>query len=141
MDKDQKKSGMCRRDFPRISRKAAMTVMKLEYPVTDGEAKPADIKDMSRQGVCFITAEFYEPGTMLNIAIELRGWQHYLRTTTSIVDAATMSKPLTAIAEVVWSKKLAPGCGYEVGVRFKDIYEDDLQAFNEYLSRLFGKDD
>ena len=141
MDKDQRESGMCRRDFPRISRRAAVTVSKLEYPVSDVQAKPADIKDVSREGVCFITTELYQPGTMLNLAIELRGWQHYLRTTTSIVDAATMSKPLTAIAEVVWNKRLAPGCGYEVGVRFKDIYEDDLQAFHEYLSKIFGKEE
>ncbi len=138
---DKKKTGKCRRNFPRIARKATMTVKRLEYPVTDVEAMAATIKDVSRQGVCFITSEQYEIGTLLNIDIALRGWQHYLRTTTSIVDVATMSKPLTAIAEVVWVKKLSPEPEYEVGVRFKDIYEDDLRAFQEYLSKIFGKNE
>ncbi|MCI5157747.1 MAG: hypothetical protein D3906_04775, partial [Candidatus Electrothrix sp. AUS1_2] len=68
------------------------------------------------------------------------GWQHYLRTTSAIIDADTVSKPLTAIAEVVWSKKLRDNEEmYTVGVLFRDIYEDDLQAFKKYLGKMLDK--
>jgi len=138
---DQKETGMCRRDFPRIPKQATMTVRRLEYPMTNVETKTAITKDLAQLGVCFTSSELYEPGAVLNLDIDLRGWQHYLQNTASILDAATMSKPLTAIAEVVWSKKLSADQGYEIAVRFKDIYEDDLQAFHKYLAGVFGRND
>lgn len=135
---DHKKTGQDKREFPRIPKNVTMTVKRLQYPMTSVDSEPAITKNMADQGACFITSESYEPGTMLNLDIDLRGWQHYLQNVFSIIDAATITKPLTAIAEVAWSKKLPDGRGYEVGVRFKDIYEDDFRAFQEYLAKMTG---
>jgi hypothetical protein len=91
------------------------------------------------RGICFITAESYEPGILLNLDIDLRGWQQYLQNVFSIIDADTITKPLTAIAEVVWSKKMPGQQGYKVGVRFQDIYEDDLLALQKYFAKITEK--
>ena len=133
-----KRKGQCRRECPRVCRQVALTVTKLQYPMTDLEAKPATTKDLAETGLCFTTDELYDNGTVLQLAIDLRGWHHYLHTTAMLIDASNISRPLTAIAEVVWIKELPEEevGEYNIGVRFKDIYEDDLLAFKKYLERL-----
>jgi len=106
--------------------------------MNDLETKPATTKDLAETGLCFTTDEVYDNGTVLQLAIDLRGWHHYLHDTAVILDISTESKPLTAIAEVVWTQELPEEeeGEYNIGVRFKDIYEDDLLAFKKYLTRL-----
>ncbi len=127
----------CRREHPRVERQASLLVTKLQYPMTNLEAKPALTKNLAENGLCFTADEPYEPGTILQLAIHLQGWQHYLNSIIAILDAGTASKPLTAIAEVVWTQQLQGEDKYDIGVRFKDIYEDDLRAFKKYLEKLF----
>ncbi len=114
-------------------------VSMLQYPMVDVEEKQAVTSDMAEKGICFQTTEHYEQGSTLKLAINLYGWQNYLQSTASLLDAETMSKPLTAIGEVVWSRELDSKGGYEVGIEFKDIYEDDLKAFKKYLALVLSK--
>ncbi|WP_417911984.1 PilZ domain-containing protein [Candidatus Electronema sp. TJ] len=130
-------TGKCRRECPRLDRQASLMVTRLQYPMTNLEAKPAVTKNLAENGLCFTTEELYEPGTILQLAVELRGWQHYLNNIIAILDAGSASKPLTAIAEVVWAQHFEDEGTYDIGVRFKDIYEDDLRAFKKYLEKLF----
>jgi hypothetical protein len=129
-------TGKCRREHPRLDRQASLMVTRLQYPMTNLEAKPAVTKNLAENGLCFTTEELYEPGSILQIAVELRGWQHYLNNIIAILDASAASKPLTAIAEVVWAQHFEDEGTYDIGVRFKDIYEDDLRAFKKYLEKL-----
>ena len=130
----------CRRKSPRFDKQVKLTVGKLEYPMTNVDMKLGYTSNVSETGLCFTSDELFENGTILQLVIELVGWQHYLRTTSAIIDADTVSKPLTAIAEVVWSKKLRDSEEmYTVGVLFRDIYEDDLQAFKKYLGKMLDK--
>ncbi|WP_417916707.1 PilZ domain-containing protein [Candidatus Electronema sp. JC] len=134
-------TGKCRRESPRVDRQAALMVTKLQYPMTNLEAKPAVTKNLAENGLCFTSEELYEPGSILQLSVDLKGWQHYLNNIMAILDAGTASRPLTAIAEVVWTQHLPEESQYDIGVRFKDIYEDDLRAFKKYLEKLFGKKD
>jgi hypothetical protein len=127
----------CRREHQRVDREASLMVTKLQYPMTNLEAKPAITKNLAENGLCFSTDELYEPGTILQLSVHLHGWQHYLNSIIAILDAGTASKPLTAIAEVVWTQHFEDEGKYDIGVRFKDIYEDDLRAFKKYLEKLF----
>ncbi len=136
---DKNKTGQDNREFPRIPKNVTMSVKRLQYPLANVDAKPAITKDVTSMGVCFITSELYEPGSLLSVEIDLRGWQQYLQNVFAIIDAATITKSLTAIAEVVWSKELSGEQGYKVGIRFKDIYEDDLQALQKHLTKILEK--
>jgi Tfp pilus assembly protein PilZ len=108
--------------------------------MTNVGMKTAYTNNVSETGLCFTTDELFKNGTILQLVVELMGWQHYLRTTAAIVDVASASKPLTAVAEVVWSKKITDERErYAVGVQFKDIYEDDLHAFKTYLRKMLDK--
>ncbi|WPD20786.1 MAG: PilZ domain-containing protein [Candidatus Electrothrix aestuarii] len=130
----------CRRNSPRFDKQVKLTVGKLSYPMNNVDMKIGYTSNVSETGICFTCDELFENGTVIQLVVELVGWQHYLQTTSAIIDSDTVSKPLTAIAEVVWSKKLTDSEDmYAVGVLFKDIYEDDLQAFKKYLRKMLDK--
>ena len=128
-----------KRRLLRVPKETPLTVNRLQYPLTNAAAEPATIKDISGNGLCFTGPTLYEPGTLLNLTIELRGWQQYMHNVISIIDAASLTKPLAAIAEVIWSKKLSGTQECEVGVSFKDIYADEYQAFMKYLEKITDK--
>jgi len=135
-----KTTGKCRRKSARIDKQVKLSVGTLQYPMTSVDMKIGYTSNVSETGLCFTTDELFKNGAVLQLVVELVGWQHYLRSTAAIIDVETVSKPLTAVAEVVWSKKLtANEEKYAVGVLFKDIYEDDLQAFKKYLGRMLDK--
>ena len=125
-----------RRICPRIERQASLLVTRLQYPMTNLETKSAITKNLAERGLCFTADELYEPGSILQLAVDLKGWQHYLNNIIAVLDTGSASRPLTAIAEVIWAQQLPEDESYEIGVRFKDIYEDDLQAFKKYLEKL-----
>lgn len=117
-----------------------MSVSRLQYPMTNVGATIGYTSNVSETGLCFTTDELFKNGTILQLVVELIGWQHYLRSTAALVDVQSVAKPLTAVAEVVWSKKMTDeGERYAVGVQFKDIYEDDLHAFTTYLRKMLDK--
>ncbi len=128
------------RRFPRVPKSVNMTVRRLQYPLADVPKTPAITKNVATVGVCFVTTELYETGILLSLDIDLRGWQQYLENVFSVIDAGTITRPLTAIAEVVWVQNLTNNKGYKVGVRFQDIYEDDLKALQKYLTAIIEKD-
>lgn len=43
------------------------------------------------------------------------------------------ARPLTAIGEVAWTRELSDGMGYDIGIRFVNIYEDDYAALMKYI--------
>ncbi len=130
----------CRRESPRVDKQVKLSINRLQYPMTNVGMKTGYTSNVSETGLCFTTDELLKNGTILQLAVELMGWQHYLRTTAAIVDVESVAKPLTAVAEVVWSKKMTDeGKRYAVGVQFRDIYEDDLQAFKTYLRKMLDK--
>lgn len=133
-------TGKCRRESPRVDKQVKLSINRLQYPMTNVGMKTGYTNNVSETGLCFTTDELLKNGTILQLAVELMGWQHYLRTTAAIVDVESVAKPLTAVAEVVWSKKMTDeGKRYAVGVQFRDIYEDDLQAFKTYLRKMLDK--
>jgi hypothetical protein len=135
-----KKTEKCRRSSRRVNKQVKLSISKLQYPMTNVDVNVGYTSNVSETGLCFTTDELFKNGAILQLVVELVGWQHYLRTTAAIIDVQTASRPLTAVAEVVWSKKLTDNEEkYAVGVQFKDIYEDDLQAFKKFLRRMLDK--
>lgn len=125
-----------KRSVIRIEKNVSMNVKELQYPLNGVQAKPAITKDLTSAGLCFITTEEYVPGALISIELDLKGWQNYLQSVFSIVNTEAVVKPLTAIAEVVWSTNITGEDGYKVGVRFHDIYEDDMFALQKYLAQI-----
>jgi len=129
-------TGKEKRKFPRIPKDVSINIKKLTYPLPEGSGKSGIGKNIGENGICFSTPTPYEPKTMLSLEIKLTGWQHHKKNISSILDHSKVTAPLTAIVEVVWSKKRMSRSGYEVGVKFVDIYEDDLKAFKKHLNSI-----
>ncbi len=121
------------RKYPRVPKAVSLVINRLEYPISRSEEETAVTRNIAEQGVCFTSSTPYEADTVLSMKIDLQGWQVFLRTVLSIVDDSSEIKPLTAVGRVVWSKEMPGNGGYEVGVDFTDISEDDYHAFKQYL--------
>ncbi len=102
---DQTQTEKEKRKFPRIPKEVSIEVGKLEYPLPEGTGETGIAKNITKDGICFTALSPYEPKTVLSLKIDLRGWQQHKKNISSIVDASTATAPLTAVAEVVWSKK------------------------------------
>ena len=129
----KKKTDNESREFPRLPKEVKIEVNELTYPLPTQPGEVAKSKDISPVGVCFFSPTFYKVGAILTINVHLAGWQRHKKNLAVLLDDEALAKPLSVIAEVVWSKKGAKGKENEVGVKFRDITEDDFQAIIKTL--------
>lgn len=135
----QAQTNQDKRDYPRLPKEVPVTIAKLEYPLSTEVDESGTLKNIAKGGIGLIVANAYEPGIRLSLKINLKGWRRYVKNVASIIDdsAGTVAvTPLTAIAEVVWTNPSPDGDGYEIGVKFLDIYEDEYNALKKYLENL-----
>ncbi len=119
------------RKFPRMPAPLKVKASVLSYPVLEDENIKGIGKNISQNGIRFISPVFYDPKTPLNLKISIPGWNEYKKPFSVLVD---LSKDdfLTAIGEVVWCRKNGNN-QYEIGVKFINIYEDDYKALCSYI--------
>ena len=129
MDESQNK-----RQFPRISRTIEVEVSELTYPFTDAVFNKGDSIDIGSNGIRFHTADQYEPGAMLNLKINITGWESYKKPFSKLIDISSGISRLTVVAEVVWCHQDRDDKRHELGVKFLNIYEDDYQALMRFLN-------
>ncbi|OQX23549.1 MAG: hypothetical protein BWK80_25365 [Desulfobacteraceae bacterium IS3] len=120
------------RRFSRICKEIPVEVSELSYPVSLEPGEKCLCKNIGAGGICFRVSEEYKPKTLLSLKISIPGWQGYKKPFSFIVDISS-KRPLTAIGEVAWSRKLSDDTGYDVGIRFVNIYEDDYAALMKYI--------
>ena len=124
------------RVYSRIPSNFTVMATQLEYPFTEAQEVAASARDIAEGGISFVSPYSYAPQSLVSLKIEMKGWQRHAKGVRVIVDDAAAKAPLTAVAEVVWSKPLSEGEGYEVGVKFINIDKDDLKAFHKYLEQI-----
>ncbi|MBL0731446.1 MAG: PilZ domain-containing protein, partial [Desulfosarcina sp.] len=117
------------RTFVRIPNSIRINIGKIIYPLPQSHEAEGIGKNISEGGVCFSSLSSYQPGTKLNLKMEIKGWKNYKKSFSMIFDGADKA-PLSVIAEVVWCTTVPAGSKhkgseYEIGVKFLDIYEDD----------------
>ena len=121
-----------KREFPRIPKRMPIEINRLAFPMSDEPEGKGTGKNISQGGVCFSVPDRYEPGAILSLKMRLVGWSQHKKPHSYLVDIA--SEPdFTALGEVVWCRKHATQEQYDIGVKFVNIYEDDLKALMEYL--------
>ena len=123
-----KKKSEDSRQFPRLPKEVKIEVNELTYPLPTEPGLIVQSKDISPVGVCFLSPTFYEKGTILTVNVHLPGWQRHKKNVSVLLDDEFLGKPLSVIAEVVWNKKGKKGVEHEVGIKFRDINDDDYQA-------------
>jgi len=120
----------------RLDKTASLQVKQLTYPMASGPGKPGILHNISENGVCFSLATAYKEKDQLCLSIDLLGWQHHRQGVAHLVNENLASAPLTAIAEVVWCRKLPGDTQVDIGARFIDVFEDDLKALKTYLANI-----
>jgi len=122
------------RRYPRLPKEVRVEISELTYPLP---AEPAEIglsKNISPVGLCFLSESLFEPGTILTVDVYLAGWQRHKKDLAVLLDDEALCRPLAVIGEVVWSREGAYGSKHEIGIKFRDIAEDDFQAIERALS-------
>ena len=122
-----------RRNFPRISKETSIEVNELSYPLPREPGQNGLSRNIGAGGICFTTNASYNPGTVLSIKINLLGWQRYKNSFTKALDISSSREPLAGIGRVIWCQELEGEDGYDIGLEFVDIYEDDYKALMRYL--------
>jgi len=129
------------RECARIPRGFLIDVKKLEYPLSNESGEKSTTRNIARRGICFSSPTLYKPGETLSINIRLKGWHRHRKGLTAILnDELSKTDMLTVIAEVMWSKRSAGINGFDIGVKFINVYEDDLVALEKYFSRILPGD-
>ena len=121
------------RKFHRISEDVTIEAKKIEYPLTEDGQRGTGV-NISAGGICFTGPTAFKPGDLLGLEIQLTGWQHHKRSYATVIDDNLALAPLTAVSRVAWCKERPDQDGYDIGVTFVDIYPDDYQALQKYIS-------
>ncbi len=132
---DNEKAGD-KRAFERTPERVDIEVKQITYPLKKGPGERGDLQNVAEGGIGFTVSTPFEPGTLLEARIHIFGWQRFKRSYSKVIDDAAAVAPLTAVGEVVWCHERPGGQGYEVGLKFKDIYEDDYQAMKKYIEQI-----
>jgi c-di-GMP-binding flagellar brake protein YcgR len=125
-----------RRRFPRVLRNVSIQIIDQFNPRTGdysaGDKGEQSSRDISAGGMRFVSGIPFDVKSRLNLKIKIEGWA--MRQKRVGVPMGMTSLAIMAMAEVVWCESSGSGKGYEVGVKFIDIFEEDHKALKEYLS-------
>lgn len=123
------------REYPRLQREVRVELQTLSYPLPTGPGEVTTSKDISAAGICCVSDTAFEPGTLLTAEIHLPGWQRHKTSLSVRLDPKAMTRPLSVVAEVVWTRALEDSHGFEIGIKFQNVAEDDLHAIRRVLDR------
>ncbi len=124
--------GSERRKFKRLPKSASLQVQVLAYK----EQTTQDVtlyKDLGGGGMLFESEVPYQKGTLLKIQAMVPGWGGYIRNFKRTED--NEKHALVTVAEVVRVESMEEK-GFEVGVHFVNIYENDHRALIEYIESM-----
>ncbi len=124
--------GRERRKFKRLSKTASLKVQVLAY-----KDQPIQLvsfyKDLGGGGMLFESEIPYEKGTLLKIQAMVPGWGGYIRNFKRTEE--NEKHALVTVGEVVRVEALEDK-GFEVGIHFVNIYENDHRALIEYIESM-----
>ncbi|MDO9263538.1 MAG: PilZ domain-containing protein [Desulfosalsimonadaceae bacterium] len=127
-----------KRKYPRIPKRVPIQIQELTYPFSNTGGLKGMGKDISAGGVCFISATRFDPKMVVNLKIDISGWNQHKRPYSMVRDIAS-EVPLSVIGEVAWCRPLSGSAEFEIGISFNNIYEDDFRALVRYLDSLAGE--
>lgn len=112
------------RSFRRMPIDAEVVFQELTFEA-EAEVFKSKYKNVSGGGLLLASSKQYQLGSLLKLEIRVPGIGKYLNRFEPI--HVTANKPLSAIGEVVRIEIMDSG-GYELGIKFLNVYPDDLKA-------------
>jgi hypothetical protein len=122
-----------RRQYARLPRSVGITCQPVTYPLGLAAETAVQMLDVSEGGVRVHAPEAFEPGSLLQVALLLEGWQRHAAGFRKRDDDADTA-PLTALGRVIRCDPAGPG-RYELGIQFLDIWDEHWRAMRRYLEQ------
>jgi hypothetical protein len=108
---------------------ATLGFQELSFHKGDSPAT-SSYKDVSAGGILVDSPRAYPLGTLLKLELRVPGWGRYQNHFGPVQDADV--RPLVALGKVVRVEQMDSG-SYELGVKFQNVYPDDLDALVKFL--------
>ncbi len=122
-----------RRKFARIKRESLAEYKELEFSFKDNGYASTSIKNISGNGLLFLSEQNFDIGAKLSMKLKIIGWDKQ-KNDFYRYDETVMPEPLSVIARVVRIEELKQDCLYEIGVEFINIETENSEALKEYIS-------
>ena len=136
-----KNKNLTERECTRIPKQVQIEIKKIEYPLSDNSLEQGTTLDIAEHGICFTSPTQYVPGKMLSLDMKINGWHRHRKALKTILNhELEKADILTVIAEVIWVKASTDNNGYDIGVKFINVYEDDIIALKKYFSEILADD-
>ena len=119
-----------RRHFRRIPLEAQVSFSEITF-TKQPETGSTVYHDVSGGGLLVFSKGVVPLGTLLKLDIRLPGWGKHQNNYASPSERDL--RPLVAVGEVVRVEALEQG-GYELGVKFLNVYPDDLNALLKFIA-------
>ena len=119
-----------RRQYRRIPLEASVSFQELSFHKGEEPAQ-SSYRDVSVGGLLLESPRSYPLGTLLKLEIHVPGWGRYQNHFGPVQDIE--SRPLVALGTVVRIEQLDEG-GFELGIKFQNVYPDDLAALMKFVA-------
>ncbi len=119
-----------RRQYRRIPLEASVSFQELSFHKGEEPAQ-SSYRDVSVGGLLLESPRSYALGTLLKLEIRVPGWGRYQNHFGPVQD--TEGRPLVALGTVVRIEQLDEG-GFELGIKFQNVYPDDLAALMKFVA-------
>ena len=106
-----------------------MSFQELSFHKGDAPAT-SNYRDVSVGGLLVDSPKAYPLGTLLKLELKVPGWGRYQNHFGPTQDAD--ARPLVALGMVVRVEQMDAG-DYELGIKFQNVYSDDLEALMKFL--------
>ena len=120
-----------KRQYRRIPLGASVSLQELSFQ-KEGEAARTVYKDVSVGGLLVSSDKPLPLGTLLKLEIKVPGWGKHQNRFGPPGEGDL--RPLVAVGEVVRLEQMDDDAGYELGVKFLNVYPDDLAALVKYIN-------
>lgn len=120
-----------KRQYRRIPIGATVSLQELSFQ-KEGEAARTVYKDVSVGGLLVSSDKPLPLGTLLKLEIKVPGWGKHQNRFGPPGEGDL--RPLVAVGEVVRLEQMDDDAGYELGVKFLNVYPDDLAALVKFIN-------
>ena len=118
-----------RRQFRRIPLEAHVGFSEITFS-KEPETGSSVFHDVSGGGILVESKGMVPLGTLLKLEIRLPGWGRHQAQLVPLAERE--ERPLVAVGEVVRVEALEGG-GYELGVKFQNVYPEDLKSLLKFI--------
>ncbi len=118
-----------RRQYRRIPLEASLSFQELSFH-KGADAATSSYRDVSAGGLLLDSPRAYPLGALLKLELRVPGWGRYQNHFGPVQEAEV--RPLVALGMVVRVEQLDAG-DYELGIKFQNVYPDDLEALVKFL--------